>query len=70
MYISLEEAFEALVSKWKEAWEEVVPGTAAGVRVHLAELVDVVCPALQSRSWPVKAQAAAAIATITKNMGE
>ncbi len=47
-----------------------MPGTSAGVRVHLAELVDIVCPALQSRSWPVKAQAAAAIATITENMGK
>ena len=47
-----------------------MPSTLTGVKVHLTELVGVVCPALQSRSWPVKAQAASAIATITHNMGK
>ncbi len=41
-----------------------------GVRLHLPELVGVVCPSLLSSSWSVKRQAASAIATITETMGE
>ena len=65
-----DESLEVVTSKWKETWDEIVPGTQAGVRLHLPELVGVVCPALQSQSWLVKAQGAAAIATITENMSE
>lgn len=61
---------KAAVSKWEETWEEMVPGTLAGVKLHLPELVEVVCPALLSQSWAVKGQGAAAIATITETMGE
>lgn len=57
------------MSKWKETWEEMVPGTLAGVRLHLPELVEMVCPALQGQSWAVKRQGAAAIATITETLG-
>ena len=64
------ESFEASLSKWKDTWEEMVPGTRAGVRLYLSELVEMVSPALQSQSWRVKAQGAAAIATITENMGK
>jgi len=58
-----------VVSKWKEAWEELVPSAVAGIRLHLAEIIEIVTPSLQSLSWPMKAQAAAAIATITEKMG-
>ena len=67
---SIVEAFEAIISKWKTCWEEMVPGTTAGVRLHLPELVGVVCPSLLSSSWAVKRQAAASIATITETMGK
>ena len=58
------------MSKWKDTWEELVPGTQAGVRLHLTELMDVVCPSLGSQSWSIKRQAAAAVATITETLGK
>lgn len=48
----------------------MVPGTHAGVRLHLPELVEEVCPALSSQSWAIKRQGAAAVATITETLGE
>lgn len=58
------------MSKWKETWEEMVPGTQAGVRLHLAELVEMARTSLSSQSWSVKRQGAAAVATITETLGE
>ena len=54
---------------WEETWIEVVPGEAAGVRVYLPELVGVASHALQSQLWPIKAQGAAALATVAEKMG-
>ena len=47
-----------------------MPNAVAGIRVHLAEIIEIVTPPLQSQSWSMKAQAAAAIATITEKMGK
>ena len=64
------ERFEAVVAKWKATWEELVPSTSAAVKLNLQELVEMVCFALQSQSWAVKKQGAAAIATIADTMGQ
>ena len=61
---------EAVVKLWEETWGELVPGTESGVRLYLSELVGMACPALEAQSWPIKAQGAAAIATIAEKMGE
>ena len=61
---------EADIKLWKETWNELVPSTEAGIRLHLPELVDMVCPALEAQSWAIKAQGASAIATITEKMSE
>ena len=55
---------------WKETWQEVVPGMESGVRMYLGELVGVACPALSAQSWHIKAQGAAAVATIAEKSGE
>lgn len=61
---------EADIKLWKETWSELVPSTEAGIRLHLPELVAMVCPALEAQSWAIKAQAASAIATITEKMSK
>ena len=60
---------EDTLKLWRETWQEVVPGTESGIRLYLAELVGVTCPALSTQSWHIKAQAAAAIATIAEKTG-
>ena len=47
-----------------------MPSTEAGIRLHLPELVDVVCPALEAQSWAIKAQGASAIATVTEKLSK
>ena len=54
---------------WKEAWSEVAPGEEACVRLYLPQLVGVASSALQSQLWPIKAQGAAALATVAEKMG-
>ena len=55
---------------WEDTWGELVPGTESGIRLYLSELMEIVCPALEAQSWPIKAQGAAAIATIAEKMGK
>lgn len=69
-YTHADPTSEAVVKLWEETWGELVPGTESGVRLYLSELVGVACPALEAQSWPIKAQGAAAIATIAEKMGE
>lgn len=59
----------AAVRVWGEVWREMVPGTESAVRTYLPELVAVASSALSSQFWPMKAQAAAAMATIAEKMG-
>ena len=68
--ISPDPQSEADIRLWKETWDELVPSTEAGIRLHLSELVAAVCPALESQSWAIKAQGASAIATVTEKMSE
>ena len=61
---------EADIKLWKETWNELVPSTESGIRLHLPEFVAMVCPALEAQSWDIKAQGASAIATITEKMSK
>ncbi len=70
MLIYAAESFKAIISKWRASWDDITPSMQAGVRVHFTSLIEIVCPALQSQSWLVKTQGAAAIATITESMGK
>ncbi|KAM4708609.1 proteasome adapter and scaffold protein ECM29 [Discoglossus pictus] len=52
---------------WKEVWQENVPGSVSGgIRLYMKELIDITQKALQSPSWKMKAQGAAAMASIAK----
>ncbi|XP_044163962.1 proteasome adapter and scaffold protein ECM29-like isoform X2 [Acropora millepora] len=56
-------------SIWDEIWLENTPGTEAGIRLYLEEIVSITCNALTSKSWTTKAQAAATISIIAKKLG-
>ncbi|KAM3938188.1 proteasome adapter and scaffold protein ECM29 isoform 2-T2 [Leptodactylus fuscus] len=52
---------------WREVWQENVPGSVSGgIRLYMKELIDISQKALQSPSWKMKAQGAAAMASIAK----
>ncbi|XP_028909527.1 proteasome adapter and scaffold protein ECM29 isoform X3 [Ornithorhynchus anatinus] len=51
---------------WTEVWQENVPGTFGGIRLYMQELISITQRALQSPSWKMKAQGAAAMASIAK----
>ncbi|XP_073721138.1 proteasome adapter and scaffold protein ECM29 [Misgurnus anguillicaudatus] len=51
---------------WAEVWQEHVPGSFGGIRLYMTELIAITQRALQSQSWKMKAQGAAAMATIAK----
>uniref|UniRef100_A0A8C5D594 Ecm29 proteasome adaptor and scaffold n=1 Tax=Gouania willdenowi TaxID=441366 RepID=A0A8C5D594_GOUWI len=51
---------------WTEVWQEHVPGSFGGIRLYMTELIAITQKALQSQSWKIKAQGAAAMATVAK----
>ncbi|KAG1956648.1 proteasome adapter and scaffold protein ECM29 [Pimephales promelas] len=51
---------------WAEVWQDHVPGSFGGIRLYMTELIAITQRALQSQSWKMKAQGAAAMATIAK----
>ncbi|XP_063074333.1 proteasome adapter and scaffold protein ECM29 [Engraulis encrasicolus] len=53
-------------SLWGEVWQDHVPGNFGGIRLYMTELIAINQKALQSQSWKMKAQGAAAMATIAK----
>ncbi|XP_068677297.1 proteasome adapter and scaffold protein ECM29-like isoform X3 [Montipora foliosa] len=55
-------------SIWEEIWLENTPGTEAGIRLYLEEIVNITCPALTSQSWTTKAQASVTISTIAEKL--
>ncbi|KAL4235658.1 hypothetical protein ACF0H5_004053 [Mactra antiquata] len=57
------------LSLWEEVWLEVTPGTEAGIRLYLTEIVDLLQETLQSQSWSTKAQAARAMSMVAEKLG-
>uniref|UniRef100_A0A8C5FEG7 Ecm29 proteasome adaptor and scaffold n=1 Tax=Gadus morhua TaxID=8049 RepID=A0A8C5FEG7_GADMO len=51
---------------WSEVWQENVPGSFGGIRLYMTELITITQKALQSQSWKIKAQGAAAMATVAR----
>ncbi|MBN3306147.1 ECM29 protein, partial [Amia calva] len=51
---------------WSEVWQDHVPGSFGGIRLYMTELIAITQKALQSQSWKMKAQGAAAMASIAK----
>nr|XP_055061565.1 proteasome adapter and scaffold protein ECM29 [Misgurnus anguillicaudatus] len=61
-----EKGESAEANLWAEVWQEHVPGSFGGIRLYMTELIAITQRALQSQSWKMKAQGAAAMATIAK----
>lgn len=57
------------VELWEEIWTENTPGTAAGVRLYLNEIISICELALQSTNWAMKAQAGRALSTVSEKLG-
>ena len=47
----------------------MAPGEESCVKLHLPQLVAMASSSLQSQYWPIKAQGAAALATVAEKMG-
>lgn len=60
---------EELLQIFEEVWLDCTPGTEAGIRIYLKEIVSILSLAIDSQQWKVKAQTARAISTIAKKLG-
>ena len=54
---------------WEEIWSENTPGTQAGVRLYLDEIIEICELSLQSSNWATKAQAGRALSTVSLKLG-
>ncbi|XP_023685449.2 proteasome adapter and scaffold protein ECM29 [Paramormyrops kingsleyae] len=61
-----EKGESATCSLWAEVWQDHVPGNFGGIRLYMVELIAITQKALQSQSWKMKAQGAAAMASIAQ----
>ena len=57
------------VEIWQDIWTENTPGTEAGVRLFLNEIITICDLALQSSTWATKAQAGRALTTVSQKLG-
>ncbi|KAH9523696.1 hypothetical protein Btru_040672 [Bulinus truncatus] len=55
--------------EWQDVWNEITPGTEAGIRLYLPEIVTLLTSSIQSQAWSVKAQAARAMGTVAQKLG-
>ncbi|TRY72263.1 hypothetical protein TCAL_11939 [Tigriopus californicus] len=60
---------EELLQIFEEVWLDCTPGTEAGIRIYLKEIMSILSLAIESQQWKVKAQTARAISTIAKKLG-
>ena len=59
---------ESSVAAWDELWLETVPGTEAGLRIYLTDIVAYLQRAITSSSWKLKSQSAAAIGSMARSL--
>ncbi|XP_033738890.1 proteasome adapter and scaffold protein ECM29-like [Pecten maximus] len=59
---------EDSLSIWDEVWLEVTPGTEAGIRLYIQEIVQILRESIESQSWKTKAQAALSMATVASKL--
>ena len=57
------------VEVWEEIWQDNTPGTQAGVRMYLTEIMAVSETAAVSSNWAMKSQAGRALATVALKVG-
>lgn len=59
---------EDSLSIWDEVWLDVTPGTEAGIRMYIQEIMQLLRDSIESQSWITKAQAALAMATVASKL--
>ncbi|XP_061192483.1 proteasome adapter and scaffold protein ECM29-like [Saccostrea echinata] len=62
------EKTEKKMSVWEEVWLDATPGTEAGLRLYLEEIVSLLGDTITSQSWSTKAQAAAAMSSVASTL--
>lgn len=60
---------ESTVELWTDLWNEITPGTEAGIVQNLRAITDILHTALESASWTTKVQAANAVHTVALKSG-
>ncbi|KAG1680273.1 Proteasome adapter and scaffold protein ECM29 [Nymphon striatum] len=62
----LEEKKEKTI--WEDVWIEMTPGTEAGIRIYLNEILQIVQRGLDSQSWSLKSQSGRSVCTIAEKL--
>ncbi|KYM93818.1 Proteasome-associated protein ECM29 like protein [Cyphomyrmex costatus] len=60
---------ESTVELWTDFWNEITPGTEAGIVQNLPAITNILRTTLESASWTTKVQAANAVHTIASKSG-
>lgn len=60
---------ESTIELWTDLWNEITPGTEAGILQNLQPITDILRTALESASWTTKVQAANAVYTVALKSG-
>lgn len=60
---------ESTVELWTDLWNDITPGTEAGIVQNLRAITDILRTTLESASWTTKVQAANAVHTIALKSG-
>lgn len=60
---------ESTIELWTDLWNEITPGTEAGIVHNLQAITDILNTALKSASWTTKVQAANAVHTVALKSG-
>ncbi|XP_032663557.1 proteasome adapter and scaffold protein ECM29 [Odontomachus brunneus] len=60
---------ESTIELWTDLWNEITPGTEAGILQNLRSITDILHTTLESASWTTKVQAANAVYTVALKSG-
>lgn len=60
---------ESTVELWTDLWNDITPGTEAGIVQNLRAITDILRTTLESASWTTKVQAANSVHTIALKSG-
>nr|XP_033335253.1 proteasome adapter and scaffold protein ECM29 [Megalopta genalis] len=69
MHMQKTQENENMVALWTDLWNEITPGTEAGIMQNLETITELLRTSLESPSWTAKAQAANAVHTLAQKLG-
>ncbi|XP_076278491.1 proteasome adapter and scaffold protein ECM29 [Lasioglossum baleicum] len=69
MHMQKTQENENMVNLWTDLWNEITPGTEAGIMQNLETITELLQSSLESQSWTAKAQAANAVDTLAQKLG-